>query len=516
MPFFPHNWTRLTLFALVIVFVWLTFCWLHVDHSKTLHRTNRPPVFAVSVDGPTSTSVHPTTGPKPYNFGDRENVEPSFRPENLVLYTRLTIAKGWNEVRSCFFPSMQLFWPHANILIGLDAESPTDQNAAREMEKLVADQYAPLRTKAVLIPEHPEMAGVKGYTGYQRGQLDMMFSDLVVKSKYVGLFDSDTTMVTLVMPGTVFAADGRPIVHASISRSSNNDWWAKVKVGKSVFFALKLKYLVSCMSFFPVVLDPIHIRMMREHVEKVHGKPFIEIYKQIVLNYGYYCHYSIMCNYIWHRHRDKYVWKYDNYWRYEGDWNATREGEISDFSFLTKENTRPIIRISAHFSYTSLGPYDLPRGDKMIARGKNDHLKNRYQPEKVRPLLENAFCYVSLAQCRNTSLCNRIAQNCARLGAVENQVQVSLYRFEIYQTWEWEPRCLQVQKEHYALVKAYRDWWPYGARIYSKLYPESYKRIVESTFEATDLRKKAITWIAILFLFLTLSIIVSNWHLIFR
>ena len=346
------------------------------------------------------------------------------------------------------------------------------------MEKMVSDQYPPLKTKAVLVPDHPEMVGVKGYTGYQRGQLDMMYSDLVLKSKYVGLFDSDTTMVTLVMPGTVFAADGRPVIHASISRSSNNDWWAKVKVGKSVFFVLKLKYLVSCMSFFPVVLDPIHIRMMREHVEKVHGKPFIEIYKQVILNYEYYCHYSIMCNYIWHHHRDKYVWRYDNYWRYEGDWNASREGEISDFSFLTKENTRPRIRISTHFSYASLGPYDLPRGAKMVARGFNHHLKNTYDPQKVRPWLENAFCYVSLAQCRDIALRNRIAQNCARLGVQESIVQIPLYRFEIWQTWEWEPRCLQVQQEHYALVKAYRDWWPYGARIYSKLYPESYKRIV--------------------------------------
>ena len=91
-----------------------------------------------------------------------------------------------------------------------------------------------------------------------------------------------------------------------------------------------------------------------------------------------------MCNYIWHRHRDKYVWKYDNFWRYEGDWNATREGEISDFSFLIKENAHPIIRISVHFSYTSLGPFDLPHGRKMTTRGIFGHLKNKYQPEKVR------------------------------------------------------------------------------------------------------------------------------------
>ena len=299
-------------------------------------------------------------------YASAENMPPEFRLENIELYTRMKFDKAWNEARSCFFPSLQLFWPHIRVVVGLDADAAHDQQMAPKIAEMVKSQYPPLQARGVLIADYPSVVGNPGYSGYYRGQLDMMFADKVVKSKYVGLSDTDTLFVTLVTPRAVFAADGRPIIHGSISRASNGDWWWKAAVG--VHYILKKPCAISCMSHFPVILETKHIAEMRAYVEKIHGKPFLEVYKGL-FKFGYYCHYSIMCNYIWHFHRDKYEMHYQNYYRFAGDWNATRKGEINDFSFLTKENIRPIVRVSTHYSYTSFGvPYDLPRGAKMIAR----------------------------------------------------------------------------------------------------------------------------------------------------
>ena len=410
-------------------------------------------------------------------YASAENMPAEFRLENIELYTRMKFDKAWNEARSCFFPSLQLFWPHIRVVVGLDADAAHDQQMAPKIAEMVKSQYPPLQARGVLIADYPSVVGNPGYSGYYRGQLDMMFADKVVKSKYVGLSDTDTLFVTLVTPRAVFAADGRPIIHGSISRASNGDWWWKAAVG--VHYILKKPCAISCMSHFPVILETKHIAEMRAYVEKIHGKPFLEVYKGL-FKFGYYCHYSIMCNYIWHFHRDKYEMHYQNYYRFAGDWNATRKGEINDFSFLTKENIRPIVRVSTHYSYTSFGvPYDLPRGAKMIARGFVQHLGNRYAPEQVRPLIIHSFCYSAMAQCKEPAECDKLTRACGKVGAANDKLQILLYRFEIWQSWEWDSRCLTVQQEYYQTVKDYKHYWlPYGKEVLERFQKSAFTELM--------------------------------------
>ena len=116
-----YRYQRLS--ALAILTVVLIFCGRHVHRGTQTPHPSNIAIRAVDTSMTLPASALQTTSPKPYNFGDAENAETWFRHANLVLYTRLKFVKGWNETRSCFFPSMQLFWPHASILIGLDAES---------------------------------------------------------------------------------------------------------------------------------------------------------------------------------------------------------------------------------------------------------------------------------------------------------------------------------------------------------------------------------------------------------
>ena len=396
------------------------------------------------------------------DFGNPARAPAEYQPSFFQLYVRIKYSKGWNETRSCLFPSLQLFWPQPHIVVALDGGSPQDEKMAPDVANLVANQYPPLEARGVALEDHILVEGTMGYGGWQRGQLDMMFADRVVKAKYVGLCDSDAMVVTVVTPRAIFTKNGRPVVHGSISRSVKHSY---KKVPQGVLFMLKRPYVISCMSYFPVTLATEHIAMMRVHVENVHGKPFLQVYKELVLKFGYYCHFSIMCSYIWHFHRNKYDFHYQNFIRFERRWNATRPGEVQDFSFLTQENTKPFVRISVHFSYTSFGvPYDMPRGEKMIEHGRFGHLRNKYSPAKVRPLLASSFCFAALAQCRSVE-CDQLAKSCAKIGVRKEQLHTLLFRFENRQSWEWDKRVHQVQREYFHALQGYQHWLPYGKRV---------------------------------------------------
>ena len=405
------------------------------------------------------------------------DIPAEFRPNHFELYVRTRYKIGWNESRSCLLPSMQLFFPQPNIVFVLDGNSSLDKEVAPKLAKVIVEEFPPLEARAVVVNDYPLLQGTKRYTGWQRGQLDMMFADRVVKAKYVGLTDTDTVFITVVTPWVIFAHDGRPIVYGVIGRSAKGGWWAKVAQG--VFFVLKRPSAISCMSYFPVTLATEHIAKMRVHVEKAHGKSFLEVYKELIFKFGFYCHFSIMCNYVWHFHRNEYDFHYQNYLRFNEGWNTSRPGEVSDFSFLTEENTKPIVRASTHFSWTSFGlPFDKPNGVILNKYGRFRHLRNAYTLDRVRPMLMNAFCHSALAQCRNAKECRTFSEPCSRIGASEEKLQTSLFRFEVGQTWEWDRRVLQAQKDYYRTVRTYHFWLSYGKHVLRNHIMADYRMII--------------------------------------
>ena len=406
------------------------------------------------------------------------NVPKEFQPDNFQLYVRLNFAKSWNELRSCALPSLQLFWPHPHILVALDGGSPRDESEAPRIAGFVTKNFPPLKARGVLVADYPQLKGAKYYAGWQRGQLDMMYADTVVTSKYVGLLDSDALFVTLVTPPAIFSQDGRPVVIASVARpyTPGQEFWRGVPHG--VQLMLKKPMAVGCMSSFPVVFATKHLAEMRAHVEKVNGRPFLQVYRELA-GRGYYCHFTIMCNFMWHFHRDEYDWHIMNFAHRRGDWKKPLPGEVAEYDFLTAKNTRPFIRVSTHFSYTSFGiPFDMPDGDLMVKHGWMKHLHDKLDVARIRPMLVHSFCYSALAQCRTQTECDSLTQSCYKIGAAKDQVQSLLFRFETTQTWEWEQGLLQAQLTHYKSVKDFHHWISYAKYILNRHHQSAYDKLI--------------------------------------
>ena len=78
------------------------------------------------------------------------------------------------------------------------------------------------------------------------------------------------------------------------------------------------KEAVQCMSYFPVIIKVEHIIEMRSYIENRTGKPFTEVFREVLLIENPHfsktlkllndcvCQFSILCNYIWYFHRNDY------------------------------------------------------------------------------------------------------------------------------------------------------------------------------------------------------------------
>ena len=70
-----------------------------------------------------------------------------------------------------------------------------------------------------------------------------------------------------------------------------------------------LKEPVRCMSYFPVVMKTQHVKEMREYIEKIHGKPLLEVTVEWINKHQHIvAHFHVMCIFMWHFHPDEYDW----------------------------------------------------------------------------------------------------------------------------------------------------------------------------------------------------------------
>ena len=420
---------------------------------------------------PKSESVPSAQASEPLRY-DKTPTPAFFEKSNYELYIRVKFGFGWGEVTSLLLPSLQLFWPHCSVVMVFDGEEKEDQDAASNIAKLT-EKFAPVKFRSSLRDQYTK-AGLVGlrnkvdpklvWHGYQREHIDMMYADEISTAKYIGIADSDALMITPIMPSTVFSKDGRPIVIGTVSRSAMGgdvNWNHGIM---AVEFMLKKEYAICCMSYFPVILKREHITEFRAHVEKVHKKPFIEVYKEMFLLTKWYCHYSMMCNYVWHFHRDQYDFHYQSYVGWRAGWDTKLQYQVSDWSFLNEQNKHPIVRASTHASYT-------------LGYG---HLYKNYKPEAPARAFLESFCYAANAQCRNATDCDRWRKRCAASKVNLNAVQPLLFRFESWQSWEYDPKIHEAQVSHYNSLKSYPYWLSYGAYVLEKTQPTIWKQFMAS------------------------------------
>lgn len=105
------------------------------------------------------------------------------------------------------------------------------------------------------------------------------------------------------------------------------------------------------MSYFPVLIKAAHIKLMREYIEQLHGKPFQEVFKHwLDANFqGLYAHFDAFCVYIWNFHRDEYAWHgYDTKLKDTEYFSSTQQLIESNF---TVKMLLPRPQIANHLPY---------------------------------------------------------------------------------------------------------------------------------------------------------------------
>ena len=123
---------------------------------------------------------------------------------------------------------------------------------------------------------------------------------------YVGFVDVDTLFVTAVTRSLILEDGIKPVVTARIGEPRIPCW---IQTGE---YVLGCKQVIQFMSHFPVTFETAHIRLFREFVAQLHGKNFTQVIdeatQKLNVHKHCYCHYSMMCNYVWYHHRDEYAW----------------------------------------------------------------------------------------------------------------------------------------------------------------------------------------------------------------
>ena len=251
--------------------------------------------------------------------------------------------------------------------------------------------------------------------------------------------DTDTFFDTLVTPQLLFDTDdnNKPIIVAKIGEIFIDCWLT------ASFMFLKKKEVMQCMSTFLVMIKTEHMRQMRKDVSKLHGgKPFDEIYRdtlKLSQTYGMYCtcQFSLMCNYLWHYHRDEYSWRMQMV--PNGDWRINRKDKIMkqqvdrayyyDSKEVKSEWMVPIPRSSIHLRYVI---------DKKTGKAFTGYPP----PSVVEEIIKEGLCYSA-----GFKYC---PEKCTRFN--ETSLHYVLYSFE-YWNWFWDKRCMTEQYQHYANVR---------------------------------------------------------------
>ena len=258
--------------------------------------------------------------------------------------------------------------------------------------------------------------------GKMRMYMDMMHADLCTNATYVGLVDVDTLFTTAVTPSLVLEA-GKPIVTGRIGEPRIPCWM------KSGEYVLGIKQVMQCMHYFPVTFQTAHLKEFRDYVAKLHGKDFKDVIAEASSKSNVrstcYCHYSMMCNYMWYLHRNEYAWHLQ-YVKPTRPSTASVPYEYFDTEVKPYEKI-PHPRSSQHIRHFMLN------GKYMDAVNPSERFVND-------TLLEG-LCY-SFGVRRCGYLCN---------GYNVTSIHVNLFNFENYD-WLWDSRCMEKQLEHYQNV----------------------------------------------------------------
>ena len=375
---------------------------------------------------PTMISIKGSSPPYKINSRDQLKMkEPDVElGKRFELYVRLTNKESFRQqLDDWLFKSMNLFFVKslASTVVVLDSEKPADWDYGKELLK----RYSQMSLRMCYMNPIPQ--DVIDNWGKARMYLDMMHADTCTQREFVGFLDVDTLFVTAVTEDLLFE-DAKPIVTGRIGTPRVPCWIATAE------YILGLKQVMQCMSYFPVVFKVSHIVEMRKYVEKIHNKEFMEVFKiapqEAKVEKRCYCHYSIMCNYVWYHHREAYAWHLQvvpgGKWNGIGAIPSMVNASYFENEVLANEKI-PMPRSSVHARH-------------LMVNGK---YLNAIVPARS---LTNKLMKEGICHSFGFMVC---PEKCTEFSSTE--IQNGLFEFETYR-WQWDSRCYNLQERHYAKV----------------------------------------------------------------
>ena len=337
---------------------------------------------------------------------------------DIAVYLRMTTAETIfpNFYNSIVVQSIRYFWPELRSLtVVLDDDRPEDHRFAATIQKKF-----PYPKVCFMEP----IVGLE-FAGYDRMQRDMFYPEKCTSKKFVGYIDTDSIFIARVIPEALFE-DDKPII-IGIYGKTDKDWDSVAQTTLAIF---KTREVMTCMSYFPVIMKVEHMIGLRHYLEKLHNTSLENILHTIRKQFKLFSQFNLMCQYVWTFHRHEYRF----YFQHKFPTNAAhvmskaRENATYYKEVLLPEHTKPFPRICDHYkshavyggylSYVNVGTY--------------------------RKLFQASICFAG-----GFESCPEKCKSFKKDSLRKEMFQLDLV------DWTWDQMCLAAQLDYYKAASKY-------------------------------------------------------------
>lgn len=256
--------------------------------------------------------------------------------------------KRYYEVELMFLRTFIFFWPLAisntSVILAYDDELASSQ--------FVRELKATVETLPVKIPGGISLIGIPEFPyykeGYDRQQYEMFWADNFTTAEYIGFVDTDTAFITYVDREDLFE-NGKPVVNGRGGYHPPGDGADTWSIG--TLAALRVLEPFKCMSYFPVIIKTIHLKLLRDFISHRHNMTFDEAFRNVI-NADSYSQFGIMCAYLWTFYRDEYTWYvHSESPNWDGKNPPPAKGQDGNLTQFTDQMKLPKPRIATHVGW---------------------------------------------------------------------------------------------------------------------------------------------------------------------
>lgn len=278
--------------------------------------------------------------------------------------------------------------------------------------------------------------------GYGRMQYLGFMADKYIEEDYIFFFDSDAFLHSYA-DREDFWENGKPIISGRLSHTNYALFF------KKTFDAIGKEEIMSCMSYFPIVIKRSHLAPIREAIREYRNKSTFEeaYYDFTFTNPG--AQFNIMCTWLFLNKRDEYAWRLKDL---EPEWDGfhrpkPRPGMWADKSIFKREEMKfTVPYLSEHVTYGRL-----MRSDGSFIYGS----------QLSRRILESLLL---------TSLCYLETQKPHTFIVASNATELGKWTYSAYQSF-----CPDFVKKNY-----YHDeWWRFEASDFKDVVDEEQKQLMK-------------------------------------